>query len=226
MLKRMLVASAMLAALSGSAAFAADLAINGFIEPSACTITLGDGGVVTYHYSSSEVMQMRVAYDAYAAPTRQILMSVRCNAPAYVSISLEDNRSDSKFEVHDSQDPVGYGLGFGSLGQKIGQFRVDLTKLVGSSTTAGALKPPQQVFMKPLVNTRDWWTSSTVITPSVFLPGYKIAFDFDGLAMGPSPASRIEGNLGIDTYFNKALVDRLDETLRLDGLATFHLHYN
>ncbi|NVZ49606.1 DUF1120 domain-containing protein [Pseudomonas sp. B6002] len=119
--RNLLITALMMSAGHVSAASSVDLSVKGTITPSACTPTLGNGGVIDIGKISTKELN---ADRATHIPTPLIKLTVTCDAATLMAVSGKDNRAGTHFE---EDNPYDFGLGLINGTEKLGgiELRVD-----------------------------------------------------------------------------------------------------
>lgn len=205
-----LLLAAAVAAPGFAAGASAHLQVRGVIRPSACMPVLQGDGMVNYadigHGSLGQEEANRLA-------TREVELSISCDAPTKVGIRATDNRSASKVAFPDIIDQKAmYGLGTAGS-TNIGAYRVTIRKLIGDGTALDLLARGAQANSAWTRNaTGNIRTDQTV---SWGAPG--------SLTVGNY--RRIAATLDVSAVLNRASLLPANEVINLDGSATLELVY-
>lgn len=201
----------MLIALSALDTFAAssiDLAVSGRITPSACTPTLGTGGVVDFGKIAAKDL---VADSSTWLPGTIVQLRVSCRAPTLFALRGNDNRAGT---AH-TDDGYGFGMGLINGGQKIGTYL--LTVRNPASDTASLI---------PLIRTNnsEFWLG---FPHGVFLTWHSLAaFGASGAGVPvPIALAEVTADLLIQASIAPASGLTLDREVPLDGSATLEVIY-
>jgi len=215
---RLAALATMLAAASfgAHAAESADLAVRGIIRPSACNISLSGNGTVNFGTISALTLSSTAST---VLPNQSITLSVACDAPTAVSISMTDNRIGTASTTALGGD-MEFQFGLGNVdNQSVGAYtiRLDTPTADGSEVaritswqsseqgTWAAL--PSDNLAKPRGNARiHSWAASGSTTPGAY--------------------SNITQPLTVRAAIpaTSQLPD-LTQSIPLDGLATISLTY-
>ncbi|EJM98165.1 DUF1120 domain-containing protein [Herbaspirillum sp. YR522] len=204
----LLLAAALAApiAVGGSA----HLQVRGVIRPSACVPVLQGDGTVNYPNLSYRNLDQT---EATKLATREVELSINCDAPTRVGIRATDNRSASKVALPDVIDQKAtYGLG--KVGNtNIGAYRVAMRKIVGDGATLDLLARGVQAGSAWTRNTTGGVRTDQTLSWGT--PG--------SLAVGNY--QRIVATLDVTAVLNRASLLPANEAINLDGSATLELVY-
>ncbi|KAA6173818.1 DUF1120 domain-containing protein [Pseudomonas veronii] len=191
-------------ALPASAASTTDLAVKGFIVPSACTLSLSSGTIDVGRISVKDLNQDTRTN----LPPSTLQVFTQCEGPSLFAMTATDNRSDSANNV------VEFGLGTTTAGERIGGYAMFLDQAIADET------PVQMI--QSMTNGSTWgrmWDDVGWQT------NFLVSIKQIGAASVPIPAKDMQVEMTVRPFINPAqnLTISTDETI--DGLATITLRY-
>lgn len=202
--------------LSGAAqAQTVDVRVIGQIKPTACTPTLGGGGVIDY----GNIPASTINKTGYTMLDRKIMpFSVQCDAPIKFALKPVDNRASSQIpglntEIHPgSEAGSNYGLGT-HKGAKVGGYVLRTVR--GSHTADGKSIYP--------VLTRDNGQSWEKFSGILYQTGWTSWSDVDGAP--PIAVRNLSGSIDVRAAINKGQNLPLEGAVPIDGNATLEILY-
>lgn len=219
-MKKVILAS--LIALASASAFAeptAVLKVHGTLTNSACSPSIGNGGVIDYGYirlgELSELENNNLGQ-------KQVPVTITCNAPTKVGFTILDNRGDSNAQLpvdiggnlNQSQKYYTYGVGTTTEGVKIGNYGMWM-----SDVTADGNR------VDPIANNHDWnpdlWKKSGIPRSDAFST---IAFAATGTT-APLAITTANFNFVTNLTIRDTTALAITDDTPLDGQATMTLVY-
>ncbi|ESN53173.1 DUF1120 domain-containing protein [Enterobacter sp. MGH 16] len=218
-------------ALTANQAMAAgdsiDVKVIGKIVPSACTVAVSGGAVFDYGTIKAETL----ATDDYTMlGVKTANLSVSCEAPTQVALTVSDMRADSVAALTGKKwaanggtvdaSGVTSGLGLGdSNGAHIGAWAMWMEP---GSVKADGNTVTTIVASKPTI-TGDWeapssgtfWLAQTIYYRSWAAPG----------TLTPVALTTLTGTLSVQAAINKGSELDLTQSITLDGLANIQIYY-
>ncbi len=160
-MKKVILAS--LIALASASAFAeptAALKVHGTLTNSACSPSIGNGGVVDYGYIRLGELS---ATSNNKLGQKQVPVTITCTAPTKVGFTILDNRGDSNAQLpvdiggnlNQSVKYYTYGVGTTTEGVKIGDYGMWMTDVMADGNAVDSI-----------ANNHDW--SATTWEKPVF----------------------------------------------------------
>jgi len=225
-----LVLFAACSCFSAHAASSAGLTVVGSILPSACALTLGGAATSVADFGTlakSTVMAYpTLGGNSYMPPTKTVALNILCDAALPIALQWTDAKAATK-GVIGSTDAFYFGLGLAATSNaKIGAYSIDFSQLRVSTSAAGAFPSVPQGFLKRTVGSTGSWTPVTGSPDTVlFNPSYTLAFRVGGSETTPPPITAVTGNLVIQPFLLKAVVDPATTEIKLDGAATLNILY-
>jgi len=197
-----------LAATGAMAAESADLQVTGTIRPSACNISLNNGGVVTYGTISGQTLSET---ENTALPRRTMSLTISCDAATQVAYRVADGRPGT------ASSPAWDRMGLGAVeGSNIGYLRMG----AWTPTLDGVSGVPLQSE----TTGRSW----ARLVGGYYVPPGASRYNSFALADETTPGaySNISVPLQIEAYIApKNDLPSLVGGVELDGLVTFELIY-
>ncbi len=210
---RMLSLAAALVAAGSASASTVRMDISGSITPAPCTVSLSNGGSVSFGDLRAESLK---ADAATALDAKTVTVSVACNAATAYGLQISDDRASSvatgvaATAKAGASDAQAFGLGM-SGAQAIGAYVVSLSDGVADGTPT--------TFIGSADNGATW-NAASVLAPN----GDTVAWRS---AAGATPVQAASSSALLT--INAAVVgtDRLDlsEAVDLDGSAVIELLY-
>jgi len=205
------------ASFGAHAAESADLAVQGMIRPSACNVSLSGNGTVDFGTISAQTLSETAAT---VLPTRDFTLSVNCDAPTVIGFVTTDNRAETRSST--AMRAIGGALsdmhyyGVGAVdGSNIGAYQI-----IRSAATADG--SPVALFWSQ--NSGSTWSSTT--DRDWGQPGIRThswgATDATTPGAYSSIVQQFTVRLGIAATSE---LPSLDNSIAIDGLATFTLVY-
>lgn len=184
------------------AASTAELAVQGLITPSACTLLLANGGVIDHGKISFQDLKPN---SATVLQPRTLQASATCEGKTLMAIRAIDNRADSSPNNQSS-----FGLGMATEDHKLGHYTVQYQDVVADGAPAGSLRSL----------TGDDWTWEDYVDP-----GFLYAFTSDLSAPIPQALERLDMELLVRTSINKTEGWDVSNEIDINGAATFEIKY-
>lgn len=213
-----LVASFVLAATSMGAQAAIDLRVKGTIVPASCVPFLAGGGVIDYGNIPAEDLN-QTSYKVL--DKKEIIFNINCQSSTRVGLKALDGRDASKVDGilastigADYTENYNYGLGKTVNGENIGGYAVNMR-----AANAGG---------NPVIAITSLDDGATWIRTATGAVGQSTNVTSWSQDIGdPTPISFItlSGTLEVQAVINKASELTIDNSIPLDGLATFELRY-
>ncbi|MBD8694915.1 DUF1120 domain-containing protein [Stenotrophomonas sp. CFBP 13718] len=222
-MKNFMKLSALAAAMAASAGVSAadvKLGVTGRIVPPACTVTLANGGAVSYGAITIDELK---ADEPVKLATKTLATTIECASNAKFALQFIDNNALSKNDkvadvaIRDARDKDAarlFGMGTDKSGNKIGGYYLRFD--TGASDQDGTA-------MSSSVWSGGSWKGNTTVTPEVDRSGWRLGSAPVGTA--PPAVSGIAAYLSI--YPGVAATDELDVTdrVRFAGDVSIVLHY-
>ncbi|MDD2060846.1 DUF1120 domain-containing protein [Pseudomonas sp. GD03860] len=182
-----------------------EVTLTGTLTPSACTPTLGNGGLVDYGGVSIE--ELEAHDDHYKLPDKQLSLTIQCASETSYALITTDNRHESS-----SSSTFSHGLGM-HKGQQVGALAIGLSDPELDGT-------PSKVLVS--YNAGQTWFAGLFLyfSPSQKSPATRVAF---GAQTMPVPATRLSANLDITSMISNTLP--FNEEIPIDGSVTFNIMY-
>jgi type 1 fimbria pilin len=215
---RLAALATMLAAASfgAHAAETADLAVQGMIRPSACNVSLSGNGTVDYGTISALTLSETAGT---ALPSRDFTLSVNCDAPTVIGFVTTDNRagtvSNTAGRATGALNDLHY-YGVGAVdGRNIGAYQIYRSTATADGSPVALFWSQNSGSTWSSTTDRDWglpgirthsWGATDATTPGAYS---SIVQQFT-LRLGIAPTSELPP---------------LDNSIAIDGLATFTLVY-
>ena len=223
MFKKVLIASAMLAAVAGANAQSTGFGVGGTVTPSTCSISLTGAGIADYGGLTKVAVQATSqgtgsggAY--YALGNRTVALSVSCSSPIRLELATVDNKAAQKFAI-DANDGFRYGIANGTNTTAFGAYVVS-----GSVLTLNGATPA--TFLTAPTGTTAWSaTGFNGEAATTMAPGYATGFSATAAATIPDAVTTIGGNLTFTSYISKAVIDAATGVVTLNGSGTISLQY-
>lgn len=226
MFKNSLIAGALVLASMGSYAASANLTVTGTIIPEACAVTLGNGGVADFgNLSSATVKSSNVSTGVnslYVAPPKSISLNVVCSAPTAIALNWTDNRASSRVALN-ADDNLRFGLGV-SNGANVGTYQLGFAALQVAGAIGGTPATPAGHLTRAK-NTTGAWTVPTGAASVYFTPTTAVGFKLASGDATPPAIAQVSGNVSVEAWFSKTLVDSATSAITIDGSATVALEY-
>ncbi|WP_034294486.1 DUF1120 domain-containing protein [Herbaspirillum sp. RV1423] len=204
--------SALCAAAAAHAAPSVELRVTGVIRPAACTPTLGNGGTADYGTISAKSL---VAGQYKVLETKQVNLSVTCDAPAKIAIVAVDNCASSRVAgITDSlKTDAAYNFGLGSVANKnIGGYVVSFS----SGATADGKAAGN-------ISSKDKGISWNGNTSYVDHEGGYFSFSQDGAT--PIAMKTLSTVIHVQAVLNRPENLPLTQEVQLDGSTTIEIRY-
>ena len=191
-------------ALPAFAASTIDLAVKGFIVPSACAVTLSSETIDVGRISVKDLNQDTRTN----LPPSTLQVFTQCEGPSLFAMTATDNRSDS------SNNVVEFGLGTTTAGERIGGYTMFLDQAIADET------PVQMI--QSLNNGSSW---GRMWDDDAWQTNILVSIKQIGTASVPIPAKDMQVEMTVRPFIHPAqnLTISTDETI--DGLATITLRY-
>ncbi|KAF3999263.1 DUF1120 domain-containing protein [Glaciimonas immobilis] len=218
MLKKVLVASALLATIINANASSSAFGVTGTITPEACNVTLTGGTVNLGSINASVVKGYGLAQTSYAMPSVAVPISIVCSAPTKVEVSFVDNKVGKVFAI-DTNDPIRYGMVDGAGTAAIGSIAINFNNTVIDTVAVGQ-------FLNAPNNTTTWTATGPSNLSAIFAsPGYTIGFAKLASATTPDSFTTLAGNLIMSPYISAAYVKGATAAITPTSSGTLTLVY-
>lgn len=219
-MKKVILAS--LIALASASAFAeptAVLKVQGTLTNSACSPSIGNGGVIDYGYIRLGELS---ATAENKLGQKQIPVTITCTAPTKVDFTILDNRGDSNAQLpvdiggnlNQSAKYYTYGVGNTTEGVKIGNYGMWMTDVTADGNT-----------VDPIANNHDWvatqWRKTGIPRSDAFST---IAFAQSGTTT-PMAITTANFNFVTNLTIRDTSTLAITDDTPLDGQATMTLVY-
>lgn len=219
-MKKIILAGAL--ALTTSAAFAeptAILKVQGTLTNSACSVTLGNGGVIDYGYVRLGNLS---ATENNELGKKSIPVSITCDAPTKVGFTMQDNHSDSNRKISVPYDNgtsgaviyFNYGIGQTSEGVNIGDYTIWQTNNIADGNA-----------VDPIIQNHDWgtarWQKATMPRSDGFSTSTVAAVG----SLEPIAISDYTFDLNINTMIADTTTLAITDDTPIEGQATMTLVY-
>jgi hypothetical protein len=185
------------------AASTAELAVQGLITPSACTLLLSNGGVIDHGKISFQDLKPN---SPTALQPRTLQASATCEGKTLMAIRAIDNRADSS----PTNQSDFFGLGMATEDHKLGHYSVEYRDIVADGAPAGSIRSL----------TGDDWTWESYVDP-----GFLYAFSSDLHAPIPQALERLDMEFSVRTSINATEGWDVSNEIKIDGAATFEIKY-
>ncbi|MBF4210791.1 DUF1120 domain-containing protein [Pseudomonas donghuensis] len=185
-----------------------DLTVTGVITPTACTPTLGNGGVVDYGTLSLANLEQDTSF--YHLPAKTLDLTIDCSAPINFALIASDNR-------HDSSGPSNFQFGLGTHAQQ------NLGFYFMSWKQENVLVDGNAGHALTSHDGGNSWSSSILgsFNDAGKTPEYRSALSSNpGM---PSPATNVSVTMDITGMINNDL--SITENAQIDGSATIEVLY-
>lgn len=196
-------------AAPGAFAQSADLSVTGKIFPVACSVELGNGGIVDLGDIGSGTLSPT---EMTVLKTVEMPLAVSCNTPARVAFIGIDNAVDSAIVENV------YGLGRTPAGEKIGGadlrfYDIDIDGQRGywtrSYDNGGTWSPADGTYLQPPL-----------------MQHYHLGFTAQtGAITGPDPIQQLRAKMLVIAKIAPSLQLTLTEDVAINGNATINLMY-
>ncbi|MHC8397955.1 DUF1120 domain-containing protein [Pseudomonas sp. MDT1-17] len=220
-INRTLAAALLMSCASGAiASESAELSVRGEIVPNACSVSIPGGGVVDYGTLSytdligDETGLMPKSND------KTFNINVQCAAPAKVTLTVTDNRRDSRPTPSDPEvgnfvamtnDEFGLGL---SGGKKIGIYTLSIEDSQGDNKKARFVSK---------VSSGNWYSDSTISPRQTHDAVYSLsASDSNSV---PSAFTNHSYKVLVYLWLLDPAKTNPGKVIKLDGQATIELSY-
>jgi type 1 fimbria pilin len=213
------------AAMFSGAAFAAQaqsagFSITGTVAPSACTISLGGGGVNDFGSLSRESLTSATTTGHYVSPRRYMPVTVFCPAPTKFALAFTDNRGGTALDTSEVPADRHFGLGM-HKGQKIGNAKFHTERLKVKTTAGGMFRTPAaRLITAGVAGSTSAWEKTT--TP-LFHKNKSMAFVASADVINPDALAEVSGDVEVALNINSSLVDTATSEIQLDGSGTVTL---
>jgi len=207
-----ILAAAALTSVVACAGNTVELKIIGTIRPTACTPSLGAGGVADYGTIAAASL-MRGSYTKL--PRKEMSFTIVCDAAAKVALKTIDNRSASVVSGvagASVPDAVVYGLG-SVANSKVGGYML----YIPQATVTADNTPVAQIFSASGGN----WSS----TADGMLGKDRILSWAAAGTSTPAAFRTVQGVIAIEPYLNKPENLPLSQSVPLDGSVTLEVVY-
>jgi type 1 fimbria pilin len=224
MIQKILFAAMLSGAAFSAQAQSAGFSITGTIAPSACTISLGGGGVNDFVSLSSESLTSATTTGDYASLSSQRMsVAVICPAPTKFALTFTDNREGTALGTSELGSDAHFGLGTYN-GQKIGNARFYTGRLQIRTVAGGVLQTPAtRLRTTGVAGPNSSWDTSLQNMAYYFLKNNSIAFAASADATGPDALTEVSGDVDVSLRLNKPVVDAATTAFQLDGSSTVTL---
>nr|WP_218166955.1 DUF1120 domain-containing protein [Pseudomonas tolaasii] len=183
------------------AASSTDLTVRGLITPSACTPSLGNGGVHDLGKIASKDLNAET-YTRLEKHTMQF--EVTCEAPTLLALENKDNRAGSEFD-----EGGGFGLGMINGNEKLGVLAATLASSMADGVT---------------VRTINAWMDGAWEAGNFVLPGYLISVA-NNTTLAPIPVQHWTADLILAPIIAATNTLTLDNEAIIDGSVTLTVRY-
>lgn len=219
-MKKVILAS--LIALASASAFAeptAVLKVQGTLTNSACSPSIGNGGVIDYGYIRLGELS---ATAENKLGQKQIPVTITCTAPTKVGFTILDNRGDSNAQLpvdiggnlNQSAKYYTYGVGTTTEGVKIGNYGMWMTNVTADGNAVDSV-----------ANNHDWnsdvWKKTGIPRSDAFST---IAFAQSGTTT-PMAITTANFNFVTNLTIRDTSTLAITDDTPLDGQATMTLVY-
>lgn len=219
-MKKVILAS--LIALASASAFAeptAVLKVHGTLTNSACSPSIGNGGVIDYGYIRLGELS---ATENNKLGQKQVPVTITCTAPTKVGFTVLDNRGDSNARLpvdiggnlNQSAKYYTYGVGTTTEGVSIGNYGMWMTAITADGKTVDSI-----------VNNHDWpaekWRKTGIPRSDAFST---TAFAATGTEV-PIAITTANFNFVTNLIIRDTSTLAITDDTPLDGQATMTLVY-
>ena len=219
-MKKVILAS--LIALASASAFAeptAVLKVHGTLTNSACSPSIGNGGVVDYGYIRLGELS---ATSNNKLGQKQVPVTITCSAPTKVGFTILDNRGDSNAQLpvdiggnlNQSVKYYTYGVGTTTEGVKIGNYGMWMTDVMADGNAVDSVG-----------NNHDWsseiWKKTGIPRSDAF---QTVAFAATGTTT-PMAITTANFNFVTNLTIRDTSTLAITDDTALDGQATMTLVY-
>lgn len=217
MCKFIFAAAAPLAALLlsniANAATNSDLSVTARVLPSACTLSLANGGVFDFDDMFASTL---AASGETALPAKTQSYTISCTAATHVGLKVTDNQAGTS----SSQDSNSLGLGTDAAGNNIGYYAVHSLDNPVVNNSAGN-------YLTTSTNGAIWSLDNSSVT-IVPLENFMFSFIIDSRP-GPLPSpiaiTSVAGSFKVDVDIAPKSELDLTRVVNLNGSATLELVY-
>ena len=211
-----------------------ELGITGALIPTACTPTLGGGGVIDYGLIAAEMLS---ATAFTALPVKQISFSITCDAPAQIAIKALNGRVGSLAGPTETGwngvalNPVPL---FGATGVPVVGLGLDDTRKIGGY----ALRAVSGTFIADGVAVDNLFRRTTGAVPTSWIKDtingtLYTSFGTDTIfktwasigSLTPLAFEVLSGTLELQAYINRGSALDFSHPIILDGLTTIEIVY-
>ncbi|HDX4048136.1 TPA: DUF1120 domain-containing protein [Enterobacter soli] len=219
MKKAILVSLIALASASAFAEPTAVLKVQGTLTNSACSPSIGNGGVIDYGYIRLGELS---ATQNNKIGQKQVPVTITCTAPTKVGFTILDNRGDSNAQLpvdiggntNQTVKYYTYGVGNTTEGVKIGDYGMWMTDVTADGNTAD-----------PIANNHDWgtekWRKTGIPRSDAFST---ISFAATGTEV-PIALTTANFNFVTNLTIRDTTALAITDDTALDGQATMTLVY-
>ncbi|MGY2362931.1 DUF1120 domain-containing protein [Pseudomonas azotoformans] len=202
--RNLLIAALLASAGHAVAASTVDLSVKGSITPSACELSLDNGGAFDLGKISSKDLSRDIQTDL---PEQTTQMTVTCEAATLMAIESTDNRAGSSYWDNGEET---FGLGLINGTQKLGFLYTSLKGHIADGSTAYG------------IHSRDGgltWANGGTFKPGSLSSTYKVSPPV------PMPFQVLTANITIWPAIAPAQGLTLTEEVPIDGSITLTVRY-
>lgn len=185
------------------AASSVDLAVKGSITPSACELSLANGGAFDLGKIAAKDLWPDQPTDLTEQTTQ---LTVTCDAATLMAIESKDNRAGSSY----FDEETSFGLGMINNTQKLGYLYTTLQSHVADGTLAYGIHSMDGGLT---------WAPNGSFKPGSLSSIYKAA------PMAPTPVQLLTANLRISPAIAPARGLTLTDEVPIDGSITLSVRY-
>lgn len=188
------------------AASSVDLSVQGTITPSACGISLSQGGKIEYGKLSVQDLDPTRYTDL---PTATLRVAVACENTTLFGITPRDNRPERPEPINSAL----FGLGVINENQLVGAYYVFIANRLADEAPIYAL-----------VSTDEGQSWSGLYDGDPWRANYLTGFGYKSLE-GPTPIKDLSFDMLVSPIISPTNKLTLDQDVPLDGSATLELRY-
>ncbi|KJK15631.1 DUF1120 domain-containing protein [Pseudomonas sp. NPDC087612] len=205
------LAALMSLATANAMASTAELTVTGTITPTACTPTLGNGGVVDY--GNIALSNLEEGPTEYKLPAKTLSLSIDCDGPTTFALAANDNRRDAT-------DPRNYRFGLGMHeGESFGSYMM-------SWEFENTLIDGEQGYNFYSDDGGHSWSGlgddRGSLADTGKTPGFRAGIA-KSIQLRPDPARNVSLLMDLRGYIKKSLT--VTGTIPIDGSSTIEVFY-
>ncbi|MGF6096148.1 DUF1120 domain-containing protein [Pseudomonas sp. 18175] len=201
--RNLLVTALLTSAGHAVAASSIDMSIRGSITPSACELSLANGGVFDLGKVAAKDLQAEQPTNLEELNTQ---LAVTCEAATLMGIEFKDNRAGSSFFDQDNT----FGLGLINGNQKLGHIGATLTSYMADGTRAFGIHSMDGGLT---------WAAGGGAKPGSLSSVYTAA------PMAPVPVQVMTAKMILDASIAPAKGLTLTDEVPIDGSITMTVRY-